>query len=218
MTIRIMLCDDHQIIREGLRSLLDKQLDMKVVGEGTNGHEAIKLAASQPADVMVLDVAMPDLNGIGATRRLREEHPGLKILALSMHSDKHFVTGMLEAGASGYLLKDCAFSELISGIHTVAKGGIYISPSIAGNVLQEFTSRKKPSRSKWLPAQLTEREEEILQLIAEGNSTKKISSILHLSVKTVETHRQHIMQKVNVHNVASLTKYAIREGLTGVED
>jgi DNA-binding NarL/FixJ family response regulator len=217
MTIRIMLCDDHQIIREGLRSLLDKQEDMKVVGEGTNGHEAIRLAAQHPADVMVLDVAMPDLNGIGAARRLREEHPNMKILALSMHSDKHFVTGMLEAGASGYLLKDCAFSELVNAIRTVTVGGIYISPRIAGNVLQEFARRAKPSR-KTASVKLTEREEEILQLIAEGNSTKKISTILHLSVKTIETHRQHIMQKVDVHNVALLTKYAIREGLTGLEE
>ena len=217
MSIRIVLCDDHQIIREGLRSLLDKQRDMAVVGEGTNGHDAIRLATDCTPDVMVMDVAMPHLNGIGAARRLREDFPALKILALSMHSDKHFVTGMLEAGASGYMLKDCAFSELANAIRTLVTGGIYISPRIAGNVLHEFAQRARPTR-KAPRIELTTREKEILQLIAEGNSTKKISSALHVSIKTVETHRQHIMQKVGVHNVASLTKYAIREGLTSLEE
>ena len=217
MSIRIVLCDDHQIIREGLRSLLDKQRDMAVVGEGTNGHDAIRLATDCTPGVMVMDVAMPHLNGIGAARRLREDFPALKILALSMHSDKHFVTGMLEAGASGYMLKDCAFSELANAIRTLVTGGIYISPRIAGNVLHEFAQRARPTR-KAPRIELTTREKEILQLIAEGNSTKKISSALHVSIKTVETHRQHIMQKVGVHNVASLTKYAIREGLTSLEE
>ena len=217
MSIRIALCDDHQIIREGLRSLLDKQKDMTVVGEGTNGHDAIRLAQESSPDVMVIDVAMPDLNGISAARRLRLDFPTLRILALSMHSDKHFVTGMLEAGASGYMLKDCAFSELATAIRALMGGGIYISPRIAGDVLHEFAQRVKPTR-KATGVELTDREKEILQLIAEGHSTKKISSTLHVSVKTVETHRQHIMQKVGVHNIASLTKYAIREGLTTLEE
>lgn len=216
MSIRIVLCDDHQIIREGLHSLLDKQKDMIVVGEGTNGHDAIRLATESKPDVMVLDVAMPDLNGIGAARRLCEVRPELKILALSMHSDKHFVTGMLEAGASGYMLKDCAFSELANAIRTLIAGGLYISPRIAGNVLKEFSRRSNPTR-KAPREELTEREKEILQLIAEGHSTKKISSVLHVSIKTVETHRQHIMQKIGEHNVAGLTKYAIREGLTSLD-
>lgn len=217
MSIRIVLCDDHQIIREGLRSLLEKQKDMAVVGEGLNGHDALRLAASCKPNVMVLDVAMPDLNGIGAARRLSEEHPAVKILALSMHSDKHFVTGMFEAGASGYLLKDCAFFELVTAIRTLMEGGIYISTRIAGNVLQEFSRRSKNPTHKAIRAELTDRENEVLQLIAEGHGTKEISSMLHISVKTVETHRQHIMQKIGEHNVASLTKYAIREGLTGLE-
>lgn len=217
MSIRIVLCDDHQIIREGLRSLLEKQSDMKVVGEGTNGNEAIKLASAQTPDVIVMDVAMPDLNGIAATRRLREDQPRLKILALSMHSDRRFVTGMLEAGASGYLLKDCAFSELANAIRAVASGGLYISPRIADSVLQEFTRHARPAH-KPPKIDLTLREEEILQLIAEGRSTKDIAASLHVSVKTVETHRTHIMQKVGVHNVAALTKYAIREGFTSLEE
>lgn len=217
MSIRIVLCDDHQIIREGLRSLLDKQSDMNVVGEGTNGHEAISLAGKHSPDVIVMDVAMPDLNGIAAARRLRDEQPRLKILALSMHSDRRFVTGMLEAGASGYLLKDCAFSELANAIRTVATGGLYISPRIAGSVLQEFIRHSKPTRNAPQKVELTSREEEILQLIAEGKSTKDIAADLHVSVKTVETHRTHIMRKVGAHNVAALTKFAIREGLTTLE-
>lgn len=216
MSIRIVLCDDHQIIREGLRSLLEKQSDMRVVGEGINGHEAVKLAKEHTPDVIVMDVAMPDLNGIAAARRLHEDLPRLKILALSMHSDRRFVTGMLEAGASGYLLKDCAFSELANAIRTVHTGGLYISPRIAGSVLQEFVRHTKPTR-KVQKVELTAREEEILQLVAEGKSTKDIAAALHVSIKTVETHRTHIMQKVGAHNVASLTKYAIREGFTSLE-
>ena len=217
MSIRIVLCDDHQIIREGLRALLDNQSDMKVLGEGVNGHEAISLAEKHAPDIIVMDVAMPDFNGIAATRRLREQQPRIKILALSMHSDRRFVTGMLEAGASGYLLKDCAFSELANAIRTIASGGLYISPRIAGNVLQEFARRGKPARNKPPKVELTSREEEILQLIAEGKSTKDIAADLHVSVKTVETHRTHIMRKVGAHNVAALTKFAIREGLTTIE-
>lgn len=217
MSIRIVLCDDHQIIREGLRSLLEKQGDMQVVGEGTNGHEVIKLAESHLPDVIVMDVAMPDLNGIAAARRLHDSHPRIKILALSMHSDRRFVTGMLEAGASGYLLKDCAFSELANAIRTISTGGLYISPRIAGSVLQEFVRHTKPMR-KSQKVDLTAREEEILQLVAEGKSTKDIAAALHVSIKTVETHRTHIMQKVGAHNVAALTKYAIREGFTSLEN
>lgn len=217
MSIRIVLCDDHQIIREGLRSLLEKQPDMSVVGEGTNGHDAIRLAHEKRPDVLVLDVAMPELNGMSATRRLSEDLPNLRILGLSMHSDRHFVTGMLSAGAAGYMLKDSAFAELTTAIRTIVAGGLYVSPRIAGNVLQEFCRRSRPAR-RVTKVELTEREQEILQLIAEGRSTKEIAGKLNVSIKTVETHRQHIMQKVDVHNVASLTKYAIREGLTGLED
>lgn len=216
MSIKILLCDDHRIIREGLRSLLEKQPDMQIVGEGTNGFEACTLARKLSPDVVVLDVTMPDLNGIAAARRLADESPKSRVLALSMHSDRHFVTGMLQAGATGYLLKDCAFSELTNAIRTIMKGGLYISPQLAGDVLKTF-SRNTHSSRKSAKVELSERESEILQLVSEGKSTKKIAERLNLSVKTVETHRLNIMRKLDVSSVAELTKYAIREGLTTLE-
>lgn len=216
MSIRIILCDDHRIVREGLRSLLKKERKMVVVGECVNGIEACKKARECSPDVIVMDVAMPDLNGIAAARRIQSEVPSARILALSMHSDHHFITGMLEAGASGYLLKDCAFTELITAIRTISSGGMYISPKIAGDVLSEFSNRPPPP-GKHANAGLSDREEEILQLIAEGKSTKAIAKTLSLSVKTIETHRHNIMRKLKVSSVASLTKHAIREGLTTLE-
>lgn len=218
MSIRIALCDDHQIIREGLRSLLERQPDMSVVGEGVNGLDAIRLARDKKPEIMVLDIAMPELNGIAAARRIIEDFPKIKILALSMHSDHHFVTEMLEAGASGYMLKDSAFAELTNAIRTIMAGGLFISPRLAGNVLDVFAHKTKPARRSRRKVELSERESEILQMISEGKSSKDIATSLSISVKTVETHRQHIMQKVGVHNVAALTKYAIREGLTSLEE
>lgn len=218
MPIRIVLCDDHQIIREGLRALLEKQPEMTVVGEAVNGLGAIKLVIDKKPDIVVLDIAMPDMNGIAAARRIFMDHPKVKILALSMHSDHHFVTEMLEAGASGYMLKDSAFGELTNAIRTIISGGLFISPHIAENVLEEFSRHAKPGHgSARHSAELSQREKEILQMIAEGQSTKQVAGKLNVSVKTVETHRQHIMEKVGAHNVASLTKYAIREGITGLE-
>jgi two-component system response regulator NreC len=220
MGIKILLCDDHQIIREGLRSLLEKQPDMTVVGEGINGLDAIRLAQERKPDIIVLDIGMPELNGIAATRRIFEECEKIKILALSMHSDHHFVTEMLEAGASGYMLKDSAFSELANAIRTIIAGGLFISPRIAGNVLEQFTQRTKSTvrRKQQRKVELSQRESEILQMIAEGKSSKDIAQTINISIKTVETHRQHIMHKLGAHNVASLTKYAIREGLTSLEE
>lgn len=218
--IRILLCDDHQIIREGLKSLLEKQPDMTVVGEGVNGLEAIRLAQEEKPDIVVLDIGMPELNGIAASRRIFEECGKIKVLALSMHSDHHFVTEMLQAGASGYMLKDSAFSELANAIRTIMAGGLYITPRIAAGVLERFTqqTKKKVRRKQQKKIELSQRESEILQMIAEGKSSKDIAQTIHISIKTVETHRQHIMQKLGAHNVASLTKYAIREGLTSLEE
>lgn len=216
MSIRILLCDDHRIVREGLRSLLKKESDMVVVGECTNGLEVCKLARTASPDVIILDVAMPDLNGIAAARRIQSEAPKAKVLALSMHSDRHFIIGMLESGAAGYLLKDCAVSELVAGIRTVVSGGLYISSKVASDVMKQLSNHDKHAR-KQPKVELSDREEEILQLIAEGKSTKTIAKSLNLSVKTIETHRQNVMRKVGIRSVASLTKYAIRAGLTSLE-
>jgi NarL family two-component system response regulator LiaR len=212
--IRIVIADDHQLIREGLRGLLDREPDMEVVGEAQDGRAALGLVADLSPEVVIMDVAMPDLNGIEATRKVIAAFPAIRVIALSMHSDKRFVAGMLKAGASGYLLKDCAFSELASAVRTVAAGKVYLSPGIAGLVAEEFAGRFAPDRPA-LP--LTDREREVLQLIAEGQATKRIAARLGLSVKTVETHRRQMMDKLGLHSVAELTKYAIREGLTSLE-
>ena len=215
MSIRIVLCDDHKIMRDGLRVLIAKERDMQLVGEATDGYEALRMARELAPDVVVMDVAMATLNGIAATQRIHAEAPQVRVLALSMHCDKRFVMGMLEAGASGYLLKDCAFSELAKAIRATQRGETYVSPRIAS------TLAKAPSAGADAPrpgqAVLTVKEREILQLISEGKSTKDIAGLLDISGKTVETHRQHIMDKLDVRSVAGLTQYAVREGITSVE-
>ena len=215
MQIAILLADDHEIIRNGLRSLIEKEGGLKVIGEAENGRTAIHLARELKPDVVVMDIGMPDLNGIEATRQITSEVPGVKVLALSMHTDKRFVTGMLKAGASGYMLKDGAFEELIHAIRLVASNRIYLSPGI-GSVLVDDLRHPSQDKGPALPL-LTAKEREVLQLVAEGKSTKEIASQLNVSVKTAETHRQHIMEKLGIHSVAELTKYAVREGLTSLE-
>jgi DNA-binding NarL/FixJ family response regulator len=217
MAIRIVLADDHQIIREGLRSLLEKESDMEVVGEAKNGREAVDLAVSLVPDVIVMDIGMPDLNGMEATRHIVEQVSDVKILALSMHSDRQFAAGILAAGASGYLLKDSAFGELAEAIRAVIRGQCYLSPAITGVVLNDYVERLCNTGSSLPYANLTKREREILQLLAEGWTTKRIAEDLHVSIKTVETHRQHIMDKLELRSLADLTKYAIRQGLTSLE-
>jgi DNA-binding NarL/FixJ family response regulator len=216
MSIRILLADDHKITRQGLRSLLEKQQDMQVVAEAENGRIAVRLAAEMAPDVVIMDVTMPDLNGIEATRQIVEASPDIRVIALSMHSDTTFVTEMLKSGAAGYLLKDCAFEELTRAIRTVINDKIYLSPSISGVVVEDYIHRI----SKTAPEDsdiLTDREREVLQLMAEGGSTKQIAIKLHISIKTVETHRRQIMSKLGIHTIAELTKYAIRKGLTSLE-
>lgn len=213
MSIRVVLADDHRIIREGLRALLEQEQDIQLVAEAETGREAVQLARKLTPHVLVMDLAMPDLNGIEATRQVVKESPQVKVLGLSMHTDKRFILGMLEAGASGYLLKDCAFEEFVNAVRSVAAGGMYLSPRIAGAVVRE---RLMPAAAPVSTpgGALTPREREIVQLIAEGRCTKEIADLLSVSVKTVETHRQHIMAKLNINSVAELTKFAIREGLT----
>jgi two-component system response regulator NreC len=216
MSIKILLADDHRITRQGLRSLLEKEPDMEVVAEAEEGRITVRLARELLPDVVVMDVSMPDLNGTEATRQIRAALPSVKVIALSMHSDNLFVSEMLKSGASGYLLKDCAFEELARAIHAVVEGKTYLSPSISGVVVDDYlhhlTKTESPSSKV-----LTDREREVLQLMAEGNSTKQIALKLHISVKTVETHRRQIMSKLNIYTIAELTKYAIRHGLTFLE-
>ena len=213
---RILLADDHKIIRDGLRSLLGKEENMVVVAEAENGRKALQLTRKLSPDVIIMDVSMPDLNGIDAARQIIGEQPGIKIVALSMHSEKQFVEGMLKAGVSGYLLKDTAFEELIKAIRVVCAGKKYLSPDVTDIVLHEFISPTITTDDQTTTA-LTNREREVLQLIAEGRATKEIAGKLHISVKTVETHRKNIMDKLGLHTVAELTKYAVREGITSLD-
>jgi len=216
MSIRILLVDDHNIIREGLRSLLDEQPDMKVVAEADNGHSAVYMVREMSPDIAIMDVTMPDLNGIEATQKIVSECPNVKVIALSMHSDTLFVTEMLKSGASGYLLKDCAFEELTRAIHTVIEGKIYLSPAISDVVVDGYLHRLSEDDSADSDV-LSHREREVLQMLAEGKSTKQVALKLHISIKTVETHRRQTMHKLDIYSVAELTKYAIRKGLTSLE-
>lgn len=216
MSIRILVADDHKIVREGLCALIEKQSNMEVVAQAENGRIALQLVQKLSPDVVIMDITMPDLNGIEATCQIVSEVPDTKVIALSMHSDKRFVTKMLSAGASGYLLKDCAFDEVNHAIHSVVTNRPYLSPDIVGVVIEDYVNHLAKTHSL-NPSTLTMREGEVLQLLAEGKTTKQIASSLYLSVKTVETHRQNIMNKLDIRSIAELTKYAIHEGLTSLD-
>ncbi len=213
MPVRVLLVDDHRIVREGLRGLIESRTDLKVVGEAGDGEAAVSLARQLSPQLVILDVSMPRMNGVEATRRVLAECPGAKVLALSMHPDRRYVIEMLKAGASGYLLKDSAFDELLHAIESVMAGSAFLSPAVTDMVVREYVSRL-PKDEGTAFTMLTVREREVLQLLAEGTSTKAIASRLGVSVKTVETHRAQIMAKLDLHSIAELTKYAVREGLT----
>jgi two-component system response regulator NreC len=216
MSTRILLADDHRIVREGLRVLIEKQPNMEVVAEAENGRTAVELVQKLHPDVIIMDVAMPDLNGIEATRQIIAKALSVKIIALSMHSDRRFVVEMLRAGASGYLLKDCAFEELVHAIRAVVVNRIFLSPKINDIVIKDYL-RLFPKTEFSVFSILTPRQRQVLQLLSEGKTTRQIASHLQVSVKTVETYRQQIMDKLDIHSIAELTKYAIREGLTSLE-
>ena len=213
---RVLLADDHKILRQGLRTLLEQEKDIQIVGEAENGRSSVKLAGELAPDVVIMDVAMPDLNGIDATRRITEAEPNARVLALSMHSDGRYVRGMLQAGARGYILKDCAAEELTRAIRTVMANQVYVSPGVTGTIVNDYVRQLSTSDADE-PATLSRREREVLQLLAEGGSTAQIAERLHLSVKTVETHRKRIMDKLGLRSIAELTKYAIREGITALD-
>lgn len=214
MSIKVILADDHKIMRDGLRSLLEKEPDIEVVAEAEDGRTAVQQVQELSPDLVIMDVSMHDLNGIEATRQIIAKYPDVKVLALSMHSDKTYVAGILSAGASGYLLKDSAFDELAEAIRVVISGQFYLSSRVAGIVTKDYVRHLSAASDSSARSILTAREREVLQLLAEGKSKKQVALQLNMSVKTVETHRQKIMEKLDIYSIAELTKYAIREGLT----
>ena len=216
MVIRIILADDHEVVRDGLCSLIEREEDMQVIGQADNGRRTVELAKELQPDVIVMDIGMPDLNGIEATRQIISENSKINIIALSMHSDRGYVTEMLKAGASGYVPKDKPGKEVIHAIRTAIEKGIYLPPALASLVVENYV-RKSPQSRTGAFTTLTAREREVLQLLTEGKSIKQTAAVLHVSVSTVETHRRNIMEKLKIFSMAELTKYAIREGLTSLE-
>ena len=216
MGIRIMLVDDHVVVREAIKCMLEEQPDVEQVLEASDGREAVDLANENRPNVVVMDLSMPGLNGIEATRQITSNYPGIKVLALSMHSGKSFISEMLKAGASGFLVKNSNSDEMLRAVRTVASGQTYLSPQVADVVVDGFLSRALGDVSP-VYARLTSREREVLQLLAEGRSTREIGERLNVSVSTVETHRRQIKLKLDIETLADLVKVAIREGLTSLD-
>lgn len=216
MAVRVLLAEDQRLMRTGIATMIGLQPDMKVVGEADNGRTAVELAKDLSPDVVLMDISMPELNGIEATRQIIAQDPPPKVIALSLHSDQRHVSDALKAGACGYVVKDAPLDELVLAIRAVFQGRVYLSPQVAGNVLHDYR-RCVPDGASQDFATLSPREREVLQLIAEGKSTKSIASILYVSKKTIDTHRANIMTKLHASSVAELVKHAIREGLTSAD-
>jgi DNA-binding NarL/FixJ family response regulator len=216
MIIRVMLADDHRLFRDGLRTLLEQQPGVEVTGVAVDGQSVLTQVGISRPDVVLMDVSMPGLNGIETTRRLRTEHPEVAVLMLSMYADHRFVVEALRAGALGYVLKDCEIGELLEAVRSVHKRQIFLSRSIAEGVVRDYLALTV-DRPESAFSVLSARQREVLQLVAEGRSAKEIAGALNVSIKTVETHRKNIMDKLNIHSIAELTKYAIREGLSHLE-
>lgn len=210
--MKILLADDHRLFRDGLRPLLARETGFEVVGEAGDGHEAVRLAAALAPDVVLMDITMPGVNGIEATRAIVAARPATRVVVLTMHADRRYATEALQAGASGYLLKEAAFSDLVAALRAVAGGHVQVSPRIAEMVVDEYAHLARSGSPDAGP--LSSREREVLRAMAEGFATKEVAFRLGMSVKTAETHRRQIMEKLGLHSVAELTKYAIREGLT----
>jgi DNA-binding NarL/FixJ family response regulator len=216
VTTRVLLVDDHRVVLEGLHGLIEREPGMLVVGEHRDGAAAIEATRVDRPDVVVMDVAMPGLNGVDATRLIVSESPSVKVLCLSMHSDRSVVSAVLEAGASGYLVKDCAGAELINAIREVSATRVYLSPQVAGGIVDQFLAQRAAARDPDEP-RLSVRERQVLQLIAEGYTTKRVAARLFISPKTVATHRDHIKSKLGLSSVAELTKYAVRNEITSAQ-
>jgi DNA-binding NarL/FixJ family response regulator len=216
MSIRILLADDHRILRQGVRAMLSAEPDFEVVAEAQDGRTAVEMAQRLNPNVVVMDIGMPDLNGIEATRQIVDRVPGVRVIALSAYADRRLIAEVLKAGASGYLLKESAFEELAEAIRTAAAKKVYLSPHIAAELVEDYVRMSKDPGPSVFDS-LSPREREVLQLIAEGHSTKEVARTLKVSVKTVETHRRQLMNKLELFSVAELTRYAIREGLVSLE-
>lgn len=217
MLARVLIADDHGMLRDGLKAQLAYSGEFDVIAEASNGAEAVSLCVTHRPDVVIMDLGMPELNGIDATRQIREQCEGVKVLALSMHSEQRYVTEALKAGVSGYVLKDEVFAELELALKTVLGGGVYLSPNVQAVVVGQVLGTTTRSNGAVGAKQMTPREREVLQLIAEGLTAKQIASKLFLSVKTVETHRRQVMEKAGANSVADLVRYAIREGITTLD-
>ncbi len=215
--IRVLLAEDHTIVRKGLRLLLDAESDIEVIGEAKDGREAIRQVEQLHPDIVVMDIAMPGLNGLEATRRIKKRFPDVEILILSMHATEEYIFQILRAGALGYVVKQSAPSELVLAIQNVWQGELFLSATISKRVIAEFIRRGERTTEQDSHDQLTDREREVLQLIAEGHSNRQIAESLHISVKTVETHRAHVMDKLDIRGTAGLTRYAIRTGIISLE-
>jgi DNA-binding NarL/FixJ family response regulator len=214
--IRVVLVDDHQVVLDGLNGLLSDEPDIEVVALADNGRAGVELARTHRPDVVVLDVAMPELNGIAAVKQILAASPQTKVLALSMHTGGQVVSDMLQTGAAGYVVKSSPIEEVVHAIKTVVSGKTFLSPEIAGSIVQDYV-RGTPSEKDATRSALTDREKEVLQLVAEGKSSKQIAADLHVTTKTIEWHRKGIMDKLGIRSIAELTKYAVREGLTTLD-
>src|SRR5215467_5682665 len=210
---RILLADDHQLMRSGLRLVIEQQPDLTIVGEAADGREAVALAKSVRPDVAVMDISMPNLNGIEAAHQIIQSQPDIAVIVLSMHTDESYVLRALKAGAKGYLLKDSAEADLIAAVRAVARGKSFFSPAVSKVLLDDYMRKLKRSGADDAYDLLTPREREILQLVAEGKSNKEVANLLNLSVYTVETHRSNVMQKLNLKGIPELTLYAVRKGI-----
>jgi len=209
----VLIADDHGIVRQGLRALLEKSPDVSVIGEASDGREAVRLAAELRPNIVVMDIAMPMLNGVDATSQILSRDPEIKIIILSMHSDESYILRALSAGAKGYLLKDSAEGDILPAVQTVAEGRPYFSPVIASTLLDEYLQTMKKNKVRDSYDLLSEREKEVLQLLAEGKSNKEVASLLNLSPYTIESHRTSLMQKLNLHNTAEIVLYAVRKNI-----